>query len=196
MKSAQTTLHKIQKGFTLIELLIVIAILGVLAAAVLSAINPVEQINRGRDTGSLSDAEQLLSAVSRFNAAQGYLPWVTVEGGNQPQVWAAVDDTWVNNAGTPIAVLDLLGQNTVTNPSGTGELLPAYKARITAASYNKLYVYKENSDGSSVYVCFDPQSGAQSTKATNRCASNELPDDYPAAACKTTGGTADYYCLP
>ncbi|PIU02330.1 hypothetical protein COT66_00800, partial [Candidatus Shapirobacteria bacterium CG09_land_8_20_14_0_10_49_15] len=32
-----------KKGFTLVEMLIVIAIIGVLAVAVLSAINPIEQ---------------------------------------------------------------------------------------------------------------------------------------------------------
>lgn len=64
-----------QLGFTMIELLIVITILGILAVAVLSAINPIEQINRGRDTGSQSDAEQLLSAIDRYNAFQGYYPW-------------------------------------------------------------------------------------------------------------------------
>ncbi|MCL4353164.1 type II secretion system GspH family protein [Patescibacteria group bacterium] len=67
----------LSKGFTLIELLIVIAILGILATAVLSAINPVEQINRGRDTGTQSDAEQLLNAIQRFDASKGYLPWQT-----------------------------------------------------------------------------------------------------------------------
>jgi len=64
-----------QLGFTMIELLIVITILGILAVAVLSAINPIEQINRGRDTGRQSDAEQLLSAIDRYNAFQGYYPW-------------------------------------------------------------------------------------------------------------------------
>ncbi len=64
-----------QLGFTMIELLIVITILGILAVAVLSAINPIEQINRGRDTGSQSDAEQLLSSIDRYNAFQGYYPW-------------------------------------------------------------------------------------------------------------------------
>jgi prepilin-type N-terminal cleavage/methylation domain-containing protein len=66
---------KSQLGFTMIELLIVITILGILAVAVLSAINPIEQINRGRDTGSQSDTEQFLSAVDRYNAFQGYYPW-------------------------------------------------------------------------------------------------------------------------
>src|SRR3972149_6448515 len=63
-------------GFTMIELLIVIAILGILAVAVLASINPIEQINRGRDTGSRSDAEQLISAIDRFYAAKGYYPWM------------------------------------------------------------------------------------------------------------------------
>src|SRR3989304_3138472 len=66
-----------QAGFTMIELLIVIAILGILAIAVLAAINPIEQINRGRDTGSRSDAEQLISAIDRFYAFNGYYPWQT-----------------------------------------------------------------------------------------------------------------------
>ena len=68
-----------QKGFTMIELLIVIAILGILAVAVLAAINPIEQINRGRDTGTRSDAEQLLGAIDRFMhfKAQSWLSGAT-----------------------------------------------------------------------------------------------------------------------
>ena len=66
---------KIKAGFTMIELLIVIAVLGVLATAVLSAINPIEQINRGRDTGSRSDSEQLLSAFDRYYTTQELYPW-------------------------------------------------------------------------------------------------------------------------
>ena len=53
----------------MIELLIVIAILGILAVAVLAAINPIDRLT-GRDTGTRSDAEQLLGAIDRFNAFQ------------------------------------------------------------------------------------------------------------------------------
>lgn len=188
---------KSQKGFTLIELLIVIAILGVLAAAVLSAINPIEQINRGRDTGSLSDAEQLLSAVSRFNAAQGYLPWVIAEGGNQPiDPWQIVDMNWKNNdPTTPVPVLSILGPS--STPGGTGELLPAYISRITGGSYNKMTIYKQNSAGSSVYVCYLPQSGSITTKAKKRCDTTaDIPADFPTQACNAGGNQKYYYCLP
>jgi prepilin-type N-terminal cleavage/methylation domain-containing protein len=54
------------KGFTMIELLVVIAIIGVLAVAVLSSINPIEQINKGRDTRARSDAAELLAASERY----------------------------------------------------------------------------------------------------------------------------------
>ena len=81
---------KSQMAFTMIELLIVIAILGILAVAVLAAINPVEQINRGRDTGSRSDAEQLLSAIDRFYAYKGYYPWVTNPNNDSALPWRGV----------------------------------------------------------------------------------------------------------
>ncbi len=61
---------KFQKGFTLIELLIVIAILGVLAAAILVAINPLEQLARGRDGGRKSTVSQLGNATQAYFTSQ------------------------------------------------------------------------------------------------------------------------------
>lgn len=57
--------HKLStnKGFTLIELLIVIAVLGVLAAAVVSAINPVKKINQAKDSTLKSDMGQIVNAL-------------------------------------------------------------------------------------------------------------------------------------
>jgi len=54
---------KLSKGFTLIELLIVIAVIGVLAAVVLVAIDPIEQLARGRDTGRKSTNVELGRAL-------------------------------------------------------------------------------------------------------------------------------------
>lgn len=60
-----------QAGFTLIELLIVIAVLGILATAVLVAINPIEQINRSRDAGRISSVSQLGQAMQTYYTGQG-----------------------------------------------------------------------------------------------------------------------------
>ncbi len=54
------------KGFTLIELLIVIAILGVLAAVILVAINPAQQFARARDAGRKTALSQITNALQAF----------------------------------------------------------------------------------------------------------------------------------
>lgn len=64
-----------QKGFTLMELLIVIGVLGILAAGLLAAIDPFEQLKKARDTNNRSAALEMLSANQRYYATHSYLPW-------------------------------------------------------------------------------------------------------------------------
>ncbi len=76
------SIKKIQKGFTLIELLVVIAIIGILAAVVLVAVNPTEQLARGRDASKLSTVSGLGKAVQSYYTSQqsAYPPnatWLT-----------------------------------------------------------------------------------------------------------------------
>jgi len=168
-------------GFTMIELLIVIAILGILAVAVLSAINPVEQINRGRDTGTRSDAEQLLSAIDRFNAFQGYVPWVRNANDAILLTFQSVEDsTWVDNGTNgDCEVLAKLadGDTTATDTcSGSQELKSSFNARISASGYNELYIYNSGQTGASTYICFQPQSGAFLQEAQTRC-DGTMPGD-------------------
>ncbi len=201
-KHSLLSIPKSMSGFTMIELLIVIAILGILAVAVLSAINPVEQINRGRDTGSRSDAEQLLSAVDRFNAFQGYFPWVSApaddstldDGAAGPLV---VDDAWFAYDGgtlTDCQVLDRLAEGAVggTDPcTGSQELKISFTQRVTGGSYNPLFIYNRGGQGDSTYVCFVPQSGAFIQEAENRCgdeAGANLPGDLAPIAASVCGG--------
>ncbi|NCN06902.1 MAG: type II secretion system protein [Candidatus Pacebacteria bacterium] len=187
-------------GFTMIELLIVISILGILAVAVLSAINPIEQINRGRDTGSQSDAEQLISAADRYNAFQGHYPWQADPSADFNVDWTEIGSTaWTVTTDATCKVLDRLG-STATTAAGctnSNEIKSSFTSRITAGSYNSLFVYNRGEAGDSTYVCFEPKSDAFAVKATGRCdeepAYGNLPPDFPATnAC----GTTDYYCLP
>lgn len=71
-------MKRIKKGFTLVELLIVIAILAILATAVLVALDPMEQVNRSRDSGRLSSVVQLGRAVQAYYTAQSV--YVTANG--------------------------------------------------------------------------------------------------------------------
>lgn len=180
-----------KKGFTLIELLIVIAVLGILAVAVLSAINPVEQINRSRDTGSTSDAEQLISAIDRYYANQQINPW-------QNDTTDPIDVAWtkINTTAVLSDMLAKLQEGTLGTIVGTGEVKDAYVTRITQPTYNHLFLYKKD-DTSSTYVCFKPFAKAGVSDATERCSA--APPDYPPSACSNTtdcGTGGACICLP
>lgn len=198
-------------GFTMIELLIVIAVLGILAVAVLSAINPIEQINRGRDTGSRSDAEQLISAIDRFYTNQGYYPWRsgsldTVAFTTLTRITETVP--MVTNSTTCTMLEKLANGDTVdTTCTGSEELKLSFTNRISEQDAttgdpraNPLYIYFEGDAGDSVYICFAPKSGSFKTEATKRC-TDGLPDDLSSTVvCNITlpGGIAGTYmsCLP
>jgi len=122
-----------KKGFTLIELLIVIVILGILAVAILSAINPIEQIRKANDAGKRSDSAELLNAYERYYTTFQAYPW----GATVP-----TDPVLANADGAGVA--ELVTKN---------EVKPEFANRSNLGS---LYV----SEGASslVHVCFVPES--------------------------------------
>lgn len=179
------------KGFTLIELLIVIAVLGILAVAVLSAINPIEQINRSRDTGSRSDAEQLLGAIDRYYAVNGFYPWQVDRDAAEAQLHQIVDASWTDSVTSVLSKL---------SSGGTAELKQSFITRISDTNYNALYVYNRGTEGDTTYVCFEPKSGAFDTEADTRC-STGLPEDLvdnEANICTSphVAGSPSWSCLP
>ena len=78
---------KNKKGFTLIELLVVIAVLGVLATVVIVALNPFQQLAKGRDAGRLSVTAQL---------GETTVTYATNNGGTFPTANA----TWITTLQT------------------------------------------------------------------------------------------------
>jgi prepilin-type N-terminal cleavage/methylation domain-containing protein len=61
-------MKKFLKGFTLIELLIVIGILGILVAAVMLVLNPIEAQRKSRDNQRMKDLTTLQSIMEQVNA--------------------------------------------------------------------------------------------------------------------------------
>ena len=188
-------------GFTMIELLIVIAVLGVLATAVLSAINPIEQINRGRDTGTRSDSEQLIGAIDRYYTSAGYYPWMIDADSDNTAVSPMVE---IAAAGQ---VFGVDAQPVLTNLSsgGAAEVKATFVTRIVGASARKLWLYNSGVSGESTYTCFIPQSSSFRNEAWKRCLA-ALPGDFPPTACPAdatctlaataAAATGCYVCLP
>ena len=205
-------------GFTMIELLIVISVLGILAVAVLAAINPIEQINRGKDTGYRSDSEQLLSGIDRYYAGKGYYPWVSGESitnnKTDPNANGVVDlvelVTETTDVGAEVAAVPML---TNLSTGGASELKSSFITRIVDTAYVGLSIYNNGTSGSSTYMCFIPKSSSFRDEAWKRCThpghtarSTTLPSDFPKTlacpdtACATAGtaeaATGCYSCLP
>ena len=65
---------KLAAGFTLIELSIVIGVMAVLATIIVSAINPLTQIAKGRDTQRKADLLQLQSFFEQYRHDAGVYP--------------------------------------------------------------------------------------------------------------------------
>lgn len=71
LKSAQM---KKFRGFTLIELLITIAIMGILAAAVLVAINPAKRQAQAKDANVKSDITNIVTGLQTYFTSKGAYP--------------------------------------------------------------------------------------------------------------------------
>lgn len=164
-----------QLGFTMIELLIVITILGILAVAVLSAINPIEQINRGRDTGSQSDAEQLLSAMDRYNAFQGYYPWQLEANDLDTSMMASDFDT------------ESITPSWVRLPNTTQDIDDATGYPVPVTSYNNVSfpttnVFLDEAGGDATCSIMDRLSSGADTADANilsRCrGAQEIKDSF------------------
>jgi prepilin-type N-terminal cleavage/methylation domain-containing protein len=165
---------KSTRGFTLIELLIVIALLGALAVGLLAAIDPFEQLKKGRDTSSRNTVSEFYNANLRYYSTKGQFPWGTSGIGPSSILALATYVTALQNAGE-------LKDNFI-QLAGTGNVA-------------KMTLYSTGAED--MAVCFKPESkGFQIDPNTIYDMSGSTAG---MASCKSgtgAGATSDcYYCI-
>lgn len=191
--------HFGRSGFTMIELLVVISVIGILAVAVLSSINPIEQINKGRDTRTRSDAAQLINAVDRYFSIHELYPWNVTNGTEWTATSVDYEDEFVHLGGSAGA----WGWTTIL--SDEQEVKSGFTNRIV--NDDNIIAFKAIGTNETMYACFLPASNAFKSEAATNCnaAVGVTPygagDGVPAAitTCATRDGTVDeanYICLP
>lgn len=163
-------------GFTMIELLVVIAVIGILAVALLSTLNPLEQIRKGRDTRTRTDLAQLLGGIERYNASIGYFPWQDAAGVDVNTAGADINFYQIGGTGGPDTVVRTIAGTAETMDvvldklTATAEVKASFIDRITALTYGVTYLYYDDvAIGGSVIACFTPESQSFQKEAFDRC---------------------------
>lgn len=137
-----------QKGFTLIELLVVMAILAILFALVLVAINPVRQTQQANNTKRRSDVNAILNATNQYAADNaGTLPTGVITTLRIIGTSAGACDTTICAGEFPSAACLDLG----------GMITPRYMASMpfdptTGTAANTRYAIKTSASESRVTV--------------------------------------------
>jgi type II secretory pathway pseudopilin PulG len=191
----------------MIELLVVIAVIGVLAVAVLSSINPIEQINKGRDTRTRSDAAQLINAVDRYYAIHEVYPWNVAAGAFTPASTVATTEyQYTGNDETTTAAATPAEFDWTTTLVSTAEVKEGFVNRLSQD--NAISLFKATGSNETMYACFIPTSNAFKQEAWNNCVDGVTPAGTPVTGgvtpCTTTAGSSDpfdpaivnYICLP
>lgn len=164
-----------KKGFTLIELLVVIGILGILAAGLLAAIDPLEQLRKGQDTAKQKIAVEYNGALTRYYATYSQMPWGT---GTPPNALA-------------LNVAPATGGGGYTESLITrGELKSTFEQAVGTTNLGQLYL--TGLATGDVFVCFDPVSKSMSLSPTTLYTTSS---GGTTATCPTTNpSTVCYFC--
>lgn len=170
--------RKTSEGFTLIELLVVIGILGILAASLVAAINPFEQLKKANDANVKNTLVEYIDANIRYYTTHNAMPW---------------NDTAAASAcnGGSIPTSQVLG---ATNMSGClydlvndGEIQTGFTTVTNILG--SIYV---NGGSNSLTACFQPSSSAELHDPQTKYNANGTP----ATGCssQTSSGSSCYWC--
>ena len=147
----------IRKGFTLIELLVVMAVLGVLAAGLVVAINPMDKIRLANDTRIQNDVGQIASAAQGLATANnGGYPATLLE--LEPNELVAVPKPPTGTSATGVAYIDPYGWAAETAAGAACTTTLANCARIRV--WNRLTASKYSAKTYWVYCSSTGKTGA------------------------------------
>lgn len=169
-------------GFTLIELLVVIGILGILAAALIATIDPVEQIKKGQDTTMKEASTEFLNANVRYFATHNALPWFSVANGGAN----------CYSGGNTLSNITIANLATcITTLVGDGELKQAFSGANNLTQISVTNPNPQTNGTSDTIVCFQPQSKAQQKDPNTKFTATGATG----TGCKSTGGATNcYWC--
>ena len=137
------------------ELLIVIGVLGILAAGLLAAIDPFEQLKKARDANNRNAAVETVSSLTRYFAAHGAFPW---------NMTTPDSKCIKTGTGAPLLGLDVLATGSLPIASfedcftntlmADGELKTTFFEGIGSTPY---YIASSATDKTNLTVCFIPE---------------------------------------
>lgn len=153
-----------KKGFTLIELTIVIAIIGVMAAGIISIVNPLAQLQKANDAERKSDLSQIQKALETFYQDNGKYP---------DTISFKIKNTNNGNAAE----------------WGTDQWAPYMKVLPKDPSSVKNYIYYSTVDGQTYYLYASLDRGAGDAQA---CNGGNVCTNLPSGSSCGTGVICNY----